>query len=195
MLRTSDVSALAALVRTARLKLDRPALVGISGFGGAGKSTLAGALREHLPKAVVVPGDEFLLDRPTTKRCDDWSSVDRMRLLDQVLLPVRRGAAPRYQIYDGGTGSLGPWIDAAGSVVVVEGLGLFHPELAAQFDLRIWIDVDLDSATAQGKWRDEHVWQNPQTELWNDVWMPNDADFFARFRPDLAADIHYAPAS
>jgi hypothetical protein len=71
----------------------------------------------------------------------------------------------------------------------VEGCGLYVPQLADLFDLRVWIDVDLDTATGRGMWRDQHVHHNPQAELWRDVWVPNDADFFARFRPDLAADV------
>ncbi len=98
--------------------------------------------------------------------------VDRDRLVREVLVPARK-------VTPGG----------AGSAVIVEGLGLFVPELLGLFDLRVWVDVRLEEATAQGMWRDEHVWGNPQRDLWTDVWAPNDADFFRRFRPDLAADI------
>jgi hypothetical protein len=57
--------------------------------------------------------------------------------------------------------------------------------------VKVWVDVDLQTATRQGMRRDEHVWHNPQTELWLEVWEPNDADFYARFRPDRLADVLY----
>ncbi len=173
----------------------RPVVIGISGYGGAGKSTLARQLQSLLPGCAVVPGDEFLLSRPPTRRSDDWGDVDRRRLVDQVLAPARRGEAPSYQVLDPETMELGPWVSLVDAeVVVVEGLGLFTPELVDLFDVKVWIDVALATATAQGMWRDEHEYGNAQADLWLEVWQPNDADFFARFRPDLAADVHYRPA-
>ncbi len=186
-----DSAVLARLVLAKADDLGRPLVVGVSGFGGAGKSTLALALHQCLPGSQVVPGDEFIRVRPMTGRSDDWSSIDRQRLLEQVLLPSRRGES-QYQTYDWETGTLGPWVSVSGSPVIVEGVGLFHPDIVRRFDLRVWIDVDLDTATAQGMWRDENVYHNPQTQLWEEVWKPNDADFFRRFRPDRAADIIYS---
>ena len=98
----------------------------------------------------------------------------------------------RYQVWDPETQALGPWVELdQPTSIIVESLGLFVPELAELFDLRVWIDVDLDTATERGRWRDEHVYGNPQTELWLDVWKPNDAAFFNRFRPDQVADVLY----
>jgi uridine kinase len=191
--RLTDVAAAAALIRS-RVETSRP-VVGISGFGGAGKSTLADALAAVIPGAGVVPGDEFMIARPCATRSDDWSCIDRPRLQSQVLGPAQRGEVVRFQVFDWESQALGPWVSLDGATaVIVEGLGLFHPELVSFFDLRVWVDVDLATATAQGLWRDTHVWNNPERELWEDVWEPNDADFFRRFRPDRAADVLYSPA-
>ena len=172
----------------------RPPVVGVSGFGGAGKSTLAAKVAGHLAGAAVVPGDEFLRSRPPTERSDDWGDVDRVLLAEDVLAPLRAGRTASYRVYDPVRRGPGPRVSLVGATaVIVEGLGLFVPELVDLFDLRIWVDVDLDSATAQGMWRDEHEYGNPQTELWTRVWRPNDADFFTRFRPDRAADLLYRP--
>ncbi|MGZ4598833.1 MAG: uridine kinase family protein [Oryzihumus sp.] len=194
-----ELDSAGALARTV-LALDLPEgrapVVGVSGFGGSGKSTLAAALHQHLPGSTVVPGDEFLRSRPPTARSQDWGSVDRDRLADQVLEPARRGAAQAYQVWDHDTGAPGPWVSLAGATaVIVEGLGLYVPALAGLFDLRVWVDVDLDTATARGMWRDEHEYGNAQADLWTGVWRPNDADFFERYRPDRAAHILYAAPS
>ncbi len=174
----------------------RPVLVGISGFGGAGKSTLAEALHRSLPGSAVVPGDEFMRERPSAARSDDWSSVDRSRLVEQVLRPISLGQEASYQIYDWDAEALGRWVPVrATSAVIVEGVGLFHPELIPAFDLRVWIDVDLDTATARGIQRDTVVYSNPQTDLWERVWKPNDEEFFRRFSPDRAADLLYTGTS
>lgn len=190
---TSDPAVIAHRVTSLAATVNRPLMLGISGFGGAGKSTLAQALLELMPGSQVVPGDQFLLSRPPTARSDDWASVDRERLRTQVMLPIRRGQAPHYQVYDWAAGALGGWLAVTGSPVIVEGLGLFHPDIVGHFDLRVWIDVDLDTATSWGMERDKTVYDNPQTQLWEEVWKPNDADFFRRFRPDRAADVWYVP--
>jgi hypothetical protein len=192
-----DVDSAEALARTV-LALDLPdgraPVVGISGCGGSGKSTLAAELHRHLPGSTVVPGDEFLRSRPPTGRSQDWGSVDRDRLAGQVLEPARRGAADAYQVWDHDAGAPGPWVSLAGATaVVVEGLGLYVPALVGLFDLRVWVDVDLGAATAQGMWRDEHEYGNGQADLWTGVWRPNDADFFERYRPDRVAHILYSP--
>ncbi|HET7661657.1 MAG TPA: phosphoglycerate transporter [Oryzihumus sp.] len=193
-----ELDSAGALARTV-LALDLPEgrapVVGVSGFGGSGKSTLAAQLHAHLPGSTVVPGDEFLRSRPPVGRSEDWDSVDRDRLAEQVLEPARRGEAQAYQVWDHDTGAPGPWVSLAGATaVIVEGLGLYVPALVGLFDLRVWVDVDLDTATARGMWRDEHEYGNAQADLWAGVWRPNDADFFARHRPDRAAHVLYAPS-
>lgn len=192
-----ELDSAGALARTV-LALDLPdgraPVVGVSGFGGSGKSTLATELHTHLAGSTVVPGDEFLRSRPPIERSEDWGSVDRDRLVDQVLEPAHRGEAQAYQVWDHDTGAPGPWVSLAGTTaVIVEGLGLFVPALVGLFDLRVWVDVDLDTATARGMWRDEHEYGNAQADLWTGVWRPNDADFFERYRPDRAAHVLYAP--
>lgn len=168
---TDDVSAITAAVRSLDVPSSRPTVIGVSGFGGSGKSTLAAALAQALPDTRVIAGDEFLLERPPSHRSDNWDVVDRGRLRAVVL-----------ETSDAG-------------ILVVEGLGLFGPDLVDLFDLMVWLDVDLETSTAQGMWRDEHVHGNPQTELWVEVWKPNDEDFFRIHRPDLVADLLYRPAA
>ncbi len=167
----TDATHLADAVRALEVE-GHAAIVGISGYGGAGKTTVATALHDQLEGSVVLSGDGYLREQPPTSRSDEWSVMDRERLRRDARAAARTSGL---------------------SAVIVEGLGLFTPDLLETFDLTIWIDVDLDAATAQGMWRDEHVWRNPQVELWLEVWKPNDADFFARFRPDLVADVLFRP--
>jgi uridine kinase len=193
--RTGSVAELLDCVAALNDGAGRSLLIGISGFGGAGKSTLAADIARQLPGSALIAGDDFIRTRPCTGRSSDWSCMDFDRLRGQVLEPVRSGDIARYQSYDWEKGRPGPWVSLDGvKVVIVEGLGLFQDGLSEAFDLRVWIDVDLESATQMGMWRDEHVFDNPQVELWEQVWMPNDADFLAKHRPDLAADVLYSPA-
>lgn len=79
-----DLNKLVARVHRRREDAGRPIVVGISGFGGAGKSTLARALVDALPDAVRMRGDDFLDPQRVHRRSADWDGVERARLVDEV---------------------------------------------------------------------------------------------------------------
>ncbi|HEV7206738.1 MAG TPA: hypothetical protein VGN18_19190 [Jatrophihabitans sp.] len=182
-----SLAELAALIRQ-RAPRDRPGVVAISGYGGSGKTTLADALGEMLGTSVVGI-DEFATAEAIT-RSPDWSGLDRQRLATQVLEPVRGGATgiTYDSCNDWLTWCTEPVTRAVGSGLIVEGIGLLHPELLPLLDTTIWLDVDLDTATARGVAR--AVARGVlETELWTDVWGPNERDFARRFAPRGLADI------
>jgi uridine kinase len=185
------------LVRAAeglRSRMPR-AVVGISGFGGAGKSTLARRLVEAVPGAVRLRGDDFIVPSRAAERSSDWAMVDRLRLRDEVLVPYRAGSPGRFRRYDWSTSKLLPSepLSDAG-ILVLDAVGILHPDLDEVLDLRVWIDVDLDVATARGKARDRRA-GNDHDRLWDDVWVPNDRDFGAAFRPWERADLRYVESA
>lgn len=161
-----------------------PAVVGISGFGGAGKSTLAASL--GLP---VVPGDGFLVRDRCGVVNDDWSGVDRARLRREVLDPFRAGRPARWDAYGWESDAWYPKELPAGGVLVVEGIGLIHPSL--RWDLAVWLDVDPQLALARAVARDTALGHD--LTGW-EVWHDTDRRFLARHRPDLAADIVLTPS-
>jgi uridine kinase len=165
------------------------AVVGISGFGGSGKSTLAAALADVL-KAPSVSTDEFATEA-VMQPSDDWNGIDRARLVRQLLLPLRQGA--RRMTYD----SSGDWkawttvsktLELAGDYFIVEGVGLFHPDVLAFLDLTVWIDIDPAESTRRGLARDAQAGQ-AERSIWNDVWAPNDLRFAEVFDPRARADV------
>lgn len=79
-----------------------------------------------------------------------------------------------------------------GRVVIVEGIGLFHPEVAPYLDYRIWLDVDLDTATDRGIARELSL-GHVQSPAWLAVWKPNEFDFEQHFRPRASADLLVTP--
>ncbi|MGQ7349941.1 hypothetical protein ACUN7V_04670 [Quadrisphaera oryzae] len=80
----------------------------------------------------------------------------------------------------------------AAAVVVVDVIGLFHPGVLDALDVRVWVDVELDTATAQGKARDIRLGRDHE-RLWDEVWVPKEGDFTARFQPREAADVVFTP--
>ncbi|GAA1803359.1 phosphoglycerate transporter [Agromyces neolithicus] len=180
-------------VRIDRLAADNDRLiVGISGFCGAGKSTLARELATGAHR-LRVRGDDFLDPVQSHRRSADWSGVERARLNREILIPFRAGASARFRRYDWAAGRLGPeQLLPPARVLIVDAIGLFHPECLDLLDLTVWVDVGLEQATAQGKARDLALGRR-HGKLWDEVWMPNDRDFARRYDPRAAADILYTP--
>jgi Uridine kinase len=178
----------------ARAASARPALVvGVSGFGGAGKSTLARRLAACVPEgsAVVIPADDFWVPE-RDGRSSDWASYDWPRLRAQVLLPARAGHPVRYQPRDPREAPEGDgWREVPDSCrcLIVEGVGLFQPDLLPLFDLRVWVDCPLAVAAARGIRRDREEYGMDTEADWRDRWVPNDREFFERFQPNLSADL------
>jgi uridine kinase len=168
-------------------------VVGVSGFGGSGKSTLARRLVEVVPGSARMRGDDFIDPSLAGERSTDWSAVERMRLRSEVVDPFRAGMPGTFRRYDWATAALRPAEPLpAAEVLVVDAVGLFHPDLDGALDLRVWVDVELDIATVRGKARDRRAGTD-HDHLWDDVWTPNERDFAERFHPRDAADVLFAP--
>lgn len=179
------------LVTRTRESAGRPIVVGISGYGGSGKSTLARALVDRVPGAVRMRGDDFLDPDRSHRRSTDWDGVDRKRLVDTVLLPFRERRSGTFRRFDWSTRELGaPEHVPHGEVMVVDLIGLFCPETDGALDLRVWCDVPLDEATRRGLGRDTALGRD-HTDLWHEVWVPNEGDFDRAFDPREAADVRY----
>ncbi len=172
----------------------RCCIVGISGFGGSGKTTLAASLggRVGFP---VLGADEFAT-AAALERSSDWRGIERERLVHEVIAPTRRGATElTYRsCRDWEHFSSEPVTLSVERGLIIEGVGLFHPSLADAFDLALWLDVDLELATARGIVRDAAAPGSPAEAQWREVWMANEIDFLARFDPIGRADFVISPA-
>lgn len=180
---------LAARVTALRAERGHPVVVGVSGWCGSGKSTLARALVGRVDGAVRLRGDDFLDPERSHRRSSDWDGVDRKRLRDGVLVPFRRGVTSTFRRYDWSARRLGPSEPLpSADVLIVDLIGLFHPDVVDELDLRVWCDVDLEVAVRRGIARDRELGR-AHDHLWHDVWEPNERDFAERFDPRAAADV------
>jgi uridine kinase len=165
--------------------LPAPAIIGVSGFGGSGKSTFAARLASRL-KAEVVGADAFWTDKAEYSL---WECVDFARLVREVLLPVLNGAgAITFGQYDWAAKRITRATSVTvGRRMIVEGVGLFRPTLLRYFALRVWIDCPLDEAMRRGKKRDRDVYGSPQDEAWEGIWRRNDEEYARTFKPQETA--------
>lgn len=186
---TMDLTDLASLVERRHHDAGRPIVVGVSGHGGAGKSTLARALVDALPDTVRLRGDDFLDPARVHRRSTDWDGVERDRLVTEVLRPFRDGTPGTFRRYDWDLGRLtDPEPVPRADVLVVDLIGLFHPAVLPLLDVTVWCDVDLDTAVRRGIARDREAGLD-HDRVWTEVWAPNERDFDAAFAPRAVADV------
>jgi uridine kinase len=186
----SDVDDIVAAIERSRDSLDRVA-VGISGYAGAGKSVLARRLVDLVDDAIRLPGDDYLDPARVHRRSTDWDGVDRRRMRTEALEPFRAGRDVLLRPLDWSTGQLGePTPLPRASVLVVDAIGIFHPDLLPWLDLTVWVDTDLQLARSRGLARDRAAGRD-HDRLWTEVWTPNDHEFEQTFAPAKRADLRY----
>ena len=135
-------------------------VVAISGYGGSGKSTFARELSAAIPGSVILAIDDYYTPIPLPD--DDWAAYDRSQL---------KAALERHRQ------------NATTSLVICEGVGLFHPDSLDLFDITIWMDVNLETATAQGMKRDREEYNVDHDRLWREEWVPTERRFEAKHNP------------
>ena len=165
-------------------------VIALSGFGGAGKSTIANSLAELLGDSTIVHLDDFILDR-LSKRSADWDGFDLDRLIHEVLEPIANGADEiEYGIYDWKSNQVSEKKKLVlPKYIILEGIGLIRENLRDFFALTVWIDVPLEIASARGKHRDVSEYgATHHAELWDTIWAPNDRDYFTKHQPRTHTD-------
>ena len=116
------------------------------------------------------------------------------RLNRQVLAPLRRRVAGRYQRYDWHAGSFAEWHDVpVRPVLIVEGVGAAPRRLDPETSLLVWVNAPAAVRLRRGIARDgERLRQRWQR------WMAAESVYFAKEgtaeRADLVVDGHPATA-
>jgi uridine kinase len=163
----------------------KPILIGIEGFGGSGKSTIASKLSKLLGNAFVVNIDDFIIKGNITENDWDKQVFDRQRLEEQVLIPASKGEQVQYVKLVWSTNSLSEPITVPSiGYLIVEGISSYHPSIAHYYDYKVWVDTPIEVAKARGKQRDAG---NENEQHW-DLWAGNDLAYQQNYHPEQAAD-------
>jgi hypothetical protein len=148
----------------------------------------------------VVPIDDFITGE-RAQRSPDWATFDRHRLKTDVLDVASVDSTLRYRQYNSGewvSGKGGSWRELqVGRLVIIEGCGIIHPLLTPYYTVSAWIDCPQERALVSAKKRDESetdlFGDDDTSQLWDEVWGPNDRDFYINFRPDQNATVLVEP--
>lgn len=159
------------------MNLKSPKIIAISGFGGSGKSTVAKLLGEEINVPVI--GVDSFYNPNKLGQYRLWEVMDYNRLESEVLIPFLDGEKTiSYGEYDWecNQGSVKATVEVQ-NVIIVEGVGLFRPELMKYFSYKIWIDCPIEVAITRGKKRDKEYGVS-QDVNWDGIWKNNDIQYF-----------------
>ena len=160
-------------------------LIGIDGVGGSGKTTLSEVLRENLTDVSIVQLDDFY--------SPELGRADKIRVTEQVFLPLEMDADAEYQIFEWRLNTLKDWRTVKpGGIVIIEGVSALHSDFAEKYDLRVWIECSPEAGFDRGVERDKVRDGVNNTDLWRNIWMPQEKEYVESQKPQLRADYIYA---
>jgi len=165
-------------------------LIAIDGRCAAGKTTLAA----HLQKACgcnVIHMDYFFL-RPvqrTAQRLNEpGGNVDYERFLREVLIPLKQMEMFSYRPYDCHRQKLKEPVRVTPNPVnIIEGSYSCHPALHANYDLKIFLNVDTDEQLCRIRHRNGDMC----IVQFQDKWIPLEEHYFSAYNIKNSCDLYF----
>lgn len=153
-------------------------LICIDGPAGSGKTTLAATLQVILNASVVHMDDMY----------NGWNEalVDStwQRIHHEVLEPLSRGNDAHVDAYDWQRGCQVRSVIPAAEVLIVEGVGSFHPLIADRADDLLWVDVSDDVNMDRVIARDGESVREPMQ-----LFQKQQQEYFNFYRVEERADL------
>ena len=152
-------------------------IIGITGFGGSGKSHLADRLRDHfgINDNQIVRIDNLYGPNPKGLGIFDQSDWN---LIERILKDSNASKRIKYQGKDD-KGKVLYFDEDLPKIVIFEGIRLLQPKFNQYFDISVWIDCPQDFAIERAKARDRSQGEDEETVGgWDTNWGPKDKKIF-----------------
>ena len=165
-------------------------IVGITGFGGSGKSYLSDRLRDYfgIDDNQIVRIDNLYGPNPRGSSIFDQSDWE---LIESILKASSAGKRLEYQGKDY-KGKILYFDEDLPEIVIFEGIRLLQPKFNKYFDFQVWIDCPQDFAIKRAKERDLSQGENEErVAMWDTDWGPKDKKYFDTYRPARLAALRY----
>lgn len=165
-------------------------VVGISGFGGSGKTELTKKVCKYFG---ISDGQVIHLDNLFAKDHQDKPIFEDYDwpVITNILKEAQTGKGLQYQ----GRGFYGESLvfdEPLPKVVIIEGVRLFRPESISYFDIAMWIDCPLEFATKRGEDRDRENGADKQhIKRWRTEWEPKEKEYLDKCQPRKLATFLY----
>lgn len=148
-------------------------LIAIDGLPVSGKSTLADRLETELGAQCLYLDDFVRPEAEWRGRIGPGFPFEYIRYGEFLgaVQALARGETIRIPLYDWSTGRVGDEhreVRPEG-LVIVEGVSSLHPDLAALYDLRLWVEGDPNTTLAASLARGVGDWEHE----WREVFMPS----------------------
>jgi acetylornithine deacetylase/succinyl-diaminopimelate desuccinylase-like protein/uridine kinase len=186
MIRLASFADLVESIMSGPARLGTVRCVAVDGPAGAGKTTFAGHLAQHL-RATGVNVAELHVD----DLLDGWADLEGYwsRLADGVLEPLARGEPGRYHRYDWAREAFDPrptLVDVP-DVLIVEGVGSGRTAASALVSLVIFMAASPETRLRRGLHRDGEALR-PQWLRWMELEARHFAVEHTTARADLIVD-------
>ncbi|QIX28785.1 hypothetical protein ncot_13810 [Nocardioides sp. JQ2195] len=166
-------------------------LICIDGPAGSGKTTLATALAEAVPGAVLLHMDDMY---------EGWSGLNDdlgPRLRDQVIAPLAAGEPGLFRRFDWHLDRFAELhVVPPSDLLVLEGVGSGDLALAPYRSTLVWVAAPDELRLRRGLARDRDryeqdaaVWDEPAQRARWDAFLADEARFFAEHRVRESADL------
>lgn len=164
------------------------AVIGIDGYCASGKTTLAMKLEKKYGAQIIHMDDFFLpFDMRTDKRLSQaGGNVHYERFNAEIVSGLRKGMKFAYRAFCCKSGTLDEIKELfPHKPVIIEGSYAFHPEIKADYDLKIFLKADY-------KTRLERILERngaEALEVFKIKWIPLEDKYFTEFSIEEKCDI------
>lgn len=143
-------------------KQQKTVVIAIDGRSGAGKSTIANELKEHISKSQIISLDQYNLYSGSV-------AVEEFRR--NVLEPLKYLNGEECACY------------------IIEGIFALSTQLRKYYDLKIWVECSVELGFKRGLERDIALNGFDNSEQWESYWLPLEQQYIQDQKPADVADI------